>query len=39
MNIWQFVYRIGFLEISIILITMIGSCIYANKGLRTLRSN
>ena len=39
MNIWQFVYRIGFLEISVILITMIGSCIYANKGLRTLRSN
>lgn len=39
MNIWQFVYRIGFLEISIILITMIGSCIYANKGLRTLRNN
>lgn len=39
MNIWQFVYRIGFLEISIILITMIGSCIYANKGVRTLRSN
>ena len=39
MNIWQFVYRIGFLEISNILITMIGSCIYANKGLRTLRSN
>ena len=39
MNIRQFVYRIGFLEISVILITMIGSCIYANKGLRTLRSN
>lgn len=39
MNIWQFVYRIGLLEISIILITMIGSCIYANKGLRTLRNN
>ena len=39
MNIWQFVYRIGLLEISVILITMIGSCIYANKGLRTLRNN
>ena len=39
MNIWQFVYRIGFLEISVILITMIGSFIYANKSLRTLRSN
>ena len=35
----QFVYRIGLLEISVILITMIGSCIYANKGLRTLRNN
>lgn len=39
MNIWQFVYRIGLLEISVILITMIGSCIYVHKSLRKLRSN
>ena len=39
MNIWQFIVRIGVIEISVILITMIGSCIYVHKSLRKLRSN
>lgn len=39
MNIWQFIFRIGVLEISVILITMIGSFIYVHKSLRKLRSN
>lgn len=39
MNIWQFIVGIGVLEISVILITMIGSCIYVHKSLRKLRSN
>lgn len=39
MNIWQFIFRIGVLEISVILITMIGGFIYVHKSLRKLRSN